>query len=169
VPGSPLPLAAKAAGHASSYQSGYRSPDQKRAGPTTGEISRLIEQISRFALFKPRGRAVQAVGRLVCELAGHASLTASGGHLTELVCDGMQLNRRLLLLGGRLVACLPLGLSELDFVPASRFSGGLPGLVLRGLGDLAARLAGLLATSATPSRATSVADGSAADSLLRGV
>jgi hypothetical protein len=108
----PVTVAGQAAGHASSYQSGYRGPDQKRAGPATGEISRLIEQISGFALFEPRGRAVQAVGRLACELAGHASLTAIGGHLTELVGDGMQLNRRLLLLGGRLVACLPLGLSE---------------------------------------------------------
>jgi hypothetical protein len=114
IAGARLPVTAggQAPGHAPGYQSGYRGPDQERAGPATREIPRLIEQVSGFALFKPRGRAVQAVGRLSCELAGHASLTAIGGHLTELVGDGMQLDRRLPLLGGRLVACLPLGLFE---------------------------------------------------------
>jgi uncharacterized pyridoxal phosphate-containing UPF0001 family protein len=51
---------------------------------------------------------------------------------------------RLLLLSGRLATDLALGLVEQATRLSAGLSGDLPGLLRRGLGDLATRLAGML-------------------------
>ena len=88
---------------------------------------------------------MRAVGRLAGELGGHTGLAAVGRHLTELISDGMKLLRGLLLLDGRLVTGLSLGFAEQVTCLLAGLRDDLPSLVGRGLRDLAARLAGMLA------------------------
>jgi hypothetical protein len=88
---------------------------------------------------------VQPASRLPRELGGYPGLAAVASHLTEFAGDRVQLHRSLLLLSGRLVACLSLSLYEqITCLPAG-FSGDLPRLAGRSLDDLAAGLAGMLA------------------------
>ena len=121
---------------------GYRSPDQKRAGPTTGKISRLIEQISGFALFKPRGRAVQAVGRLACELAGTPVSPPRQGQQAGVVFIRLAVFRRLCPIGPDFVfALLRAHVRQASRVAAARRYRVRPGAGFRGrgTGDRAAR------------------------------
>jgi hypothetical protein len=134
----------EAPGQASSGQACYRRSDQERAWPAPGETPDLIKQVSRLSLFQPGCCPVHALGRLPRHLRGETRLAAGCGHRVELIRDGAQLPRRLLLLGRRLIARLPLRLAEQVAGLAASLRRHLPRLAERGLRDLAARVASVL-------------------------
>ena len=84
---------------------------------------------------------MDAFGRLLRDLGGHAGLAALGGHLLQFVRHGAELVSGPLLLDIRLVAGVPAGLAG----QVTRLARGLryhfPGLIGGGLRDAAARLA----------------------------
>jgi hypothetical protein len=89
-------------------------------------------------LVDPRGNPADPFCRLLRELGCQAGLAALRGHLRQLVGDGPQLVRGSMLLGGRLLACLPFRFAEQIARLASLLRDNLPGLVRVGLGDMAA-------------------------------
>ena len=84
---------------------------------------------------------MDALGRLLRDLGGHAGLAALGGHLTQFIRHRAELVGGLLLLVGGLVTGVPAGLAEQVPRLARSLGGDHPGLVGGGLGDVAARLA----------------------------
>jgi len=74
------------------------APDKKSARAPAGEIPDLIEQVARLPMLEPGGGPVDALGRLPCDLSGHARLAALRCHLMNLVGERVQLAGRLVLL-----------------------------------------------------------------------
>ena len=82
------------------------------------------------------------VGRLPCDLGRQAGLAALVCHLRQLVRDGPQLLRRLLLLRSSLLTAPASGLAEQVPGLLSGLDHHHLGLLGGGLGNMAARLAG---------------------------
>jgi hypothetical protein len=125
---------------------GYPGTGVVQSGPggaraTAGEVPDRLQQVGGLALFEPGGGTVDAFGRLLRDLGGHAGLATLGGHLLQFVRHGAELVSGPLLLDIRLVAGVPAGLAG----QVTRLARGLryyfPGLVGGGLRDAAARLA----------------------------
>src|SRR2546430_307884 len=122
-------------------RAGAAGAGRDHAGGTGGEPPARLQRVAGLALFEPRGGTVDAFGRLLRDLGGHAGLAALGGHLVQFIRHGAELVSGPLLLGRRLVAGVPAGLAGQVTRLARGLRDHLPGLIGGGLGDAAARLA----------------------------